>query len=139
MRLTKSGGSKTGKALVTSQVSTVLLSFLPQVELLKTSQFVCRKWHNKFVASIVQKIVLRKELTGKVFRLKMKGAQGSTPQYMATTFNQHGLDHRNGANCYCSVGNSKLHTDFRWKYLDCGAIVPANRQNYALAALRVWK
>ena len=77
MRLTKTSGPKTGKALVTSQVSTVMLSYLSSKELLTTCQFVCRKWYDKFVAVLVPKVALPGDLTNRVFRIKMKGAKAS--------------------------------------------------------------
>lgn len=84
MRLTQTCASSTGKALVKSQVSTVMLSFLTGAELLTTCQFVCRKWYYKFVAFALPKVGINgDDLVGRIFRIKQRGVQGSKPQYLA--------------------------------------------------------
>ena len=82
------------------------------------------------------KLSIDYELTGKFFRIKMKGAQGSMlPQYMAAMFN-NGIDHRNESNYYTSVGSADFYKNFLWKLLDSGAIVPARHPRWALSAQR---
>ena len=71
-----------------------------------------------------------------VFKIKMKGAEGATPRYMATIFKK-GIDERNGESYYTSVGSSSEHKNFLWKKLDSGAIVAVSRPEWALSSHRV--
>ena len=65
----------------------------------------------------------------------MKGADGTSPQYLATPIDE-GTDKRNHASYYPSVGSGEKHKKFLWRMLDNGAIVAESQPVWALSAHR---
>ena len=82
----------TSKAVVFSQVSTIILSFLTPYEQVQKAQLTCSKWYNKFLPQVMGSFKLNFTfLLGRPFRLVFEehnngllGGEGeAAPLYLA--------------------------------------------------------
>lgn len=138
MSITKTQVASTSRAVVISQVSTIILSYLTPSEQIQKAQLTCHKWYDSFLPQVMRAFKLNfRPWQTRRFRLAFEEVAQSgdnatncpqPPLYLALVTGQS-TDVREscGRTHYVSCGSSDEYRNFAWTIDAKGALIAADR------------